>query len=159
LISEKNDDDAEVDSILPLNKSQRRAQFLLLFSQNSGFSIHSFISSELLALESAFDCKSKVKLTHILSFSIFVYAVFPSITSYGRLKTATVRNAEIDRINCTKNQVKGTIITHTTNLGRADFNSQVPPHCHTIFIKAIIINIKANIKYTILEISIQISFK
>jgi len=107
----------------------------------------------------SFVFKLNSKVLQILKSLASSKTLVSYITSYGRLKTATVRNAEIDRINCTKNQVKGTIITHTTNLGRADFNSQVPPHCHTIFIKAIIINIKANIKYTILEINIQISFK
>ena len=99
------------------------------------------------------------KVLHILASFKSSKALFQFIVSYGKFKTATVRIADIDSINCTKNQVKGTIITQITNFGNELFNSHIPPQLPIIFINEIAIRINAKIKYTILEISTQISFK
>ena len=83
---------------------------------------------------------------------------FPLKVSYGSVRTQTVSIAEIESINCTKNHVNGTIITHTINFGSADFSCHVSQPLPIIFIKAIAIKIKANIKYITLDTSIHISF-
>lgn len=66
--------------------------------------------------------------------------------SKGRVRTETVKIAEIDNINCIKNQETGTINTQITNFGKACFNSKFHSHFHIIFINAIAIMIRANIK-------------
>ena len=72
--------------------------------------------------------------------------VDPWKVSNGKLRADTVKIADIDNRNCTKNQENGTIITQIINLGSACFNSYLSCHFHIIFINAIHIRRKAKIK-------------
>ncbi len=72
------------------------------------------------------------------------------------MRTHTVKIAERERINWTKNQENGTISIPTINLGIACLSSHVPSHRPIIFINAMTMRINANMKYTTFETNTQI---
>jgi len=98
----------------------------------------------------------------VQSFGITGFVIYLPVTSgkvsKGKVNTDTVNIADIDNINWTKNQEKGTISTQIINFGNACFSSHLS-HFQIIFINAITISNNANIKYTTFEIKIHMVFK